>query len=138
MKLSALTVKEHVPQLLIDMTKLYTPYCNDENIIKEKYNAIINSDQKELFVATFNERHIAAVTIEKKSNSLVLSDFAVREVTQQRGIGKFLLSEVKKLSKEQQIDTLKVIKSEAVSDQLIHFFTSQGFSETDTELTFRL
>ena len=131
MRLSAFIVSEPNAQLLIDMTKLYLPYCSNEKKIEASYNDILSNESQQLFVASFNERHIAAACVEQIEHSLKLTNFAVRDITQQRGIGKFLLNESKKLATEKGCNKIIVVHQTAAEESLEQFLISQGLTRTD-------
>lgn len=135
MRLSAFTVSESNAQLLIDMTKLYLPYCNDEKKIETHFFDILNDKEQLLFVASFNERHIAAVCIKQLGQSLTLTNFAVRDITQQRGIGKFLLNECVELAAERNCNQLVIESQPEALASLETFLTSQGFNKLDSIYT---
>jgi len=136
MRLSAFTVTDTTPQLLIDITKLYLPFSDDEGAIKTAYDSVISDNTRDLFVAKFNDRHIAGLVIEYDGSNALLSCIAVRDITQQRGVGKFLIQQVIALSKSKKIQTVKVTKDEKLSPELITFLTNQGFTEQTSALSF--
>lgn len=131
MRLSAFTVSESNAQLLIDMTKLYLPYCDDEKEIEATFHNILNDKDQQLFVASFNERHIAAVCIKQINQQLNLANFTVRDITQKRGIGKFLLTECKKIAAEKNCNQLIIEFQSTVHESLGLFLIAQGFNITE-------
>ena len=138
MRLSAFTVTDITPQLLIDITKLYLPFTDDEAAIKTAYDSVISDNTRDLFVAKFNDRHIAGLVIECDSSNALLSCIAVRDITQQRGVGKFLIQQVIAQSKRKKIQTVKIIKDEKLNPELINFLINQGFTEHISELSLTL
>ncbi len=138
MRLSAFTVTDTTPQLLIDITKLYLPYTEDEAAVKNACTSLISDSTRDLFVAKFNDRHIAGLVIEYNGGNALLSCIAVRDITQQRGVGKYLIQQVVALCNSKKIQTVKAIKDERLTPELINFLTSQGFTEQGSELSFAL
>jgi N-acetylglutamate synthase-like GNAT family acetyltransferase len=138
MRLSAFTVTDTTPQLLIDITKLYLPFTDDDAAIKTAYDSVISDNTRDLFVAKFNDRHIAGLVIEYDGGYALLSCIAVRDITRKRGVGKFLIQQVIALCKNKKIQTMKVIKDEKLSPELINFLINQGFTEHISELSITL
>lgn len=138
MRLSAFTVTDTTPQLLIDITKLYLPFTDDEAAVKKTCASLISDSTRDLFVAKFNDRHIAGLVIEYNGSSALLSCIAVRDITRQRGVGKFLIQQVIALCNSKKVQSVKVIKDERLTPELINFLINQGFSEQGSELSFAL
>ncbi|MFT5879169.1 MAG: N-acetylglutamate synthase-like GNAT family acetyltransferase [Moritella sp.] len=138
MRLSAFTVTDTTPQLLIDITKLYLPFTDDEAAIKTAYDSVISDNTRDLFVAKFNDRHIAGLIIEYDSSNALLSCIAVRDITQQRGVGKFLIQQILAQSKSKKIQTVKINKDEKLSPKLVKLLISLGFTEKVSELSITL
>lgn len=136
MRLSAFTVTESTPQLLIDMTKLYRPYQHDEAEIKNRFEKLLQDDSQTLFVAKFNDRHIAGLIIQHDTTALVLSCIAVRDITQQRGVGKYLVQQAIEHAKSLQLETVTVIKTAQVTAELSAFLIHLGFTEQGATLSF--
>ncbi|RJG51592.1 aspartate 1-decarboxylase autocleavage activator PanM [Motilimonas pumila] len=87
MRLSCFQANQIEPQLLIDLTKIY-------NISLVQAQDLVEDANQALFVAMFNDRHIAACKIKKSGATAQLVDFTVRDLTRRRGVGKFLLSQL--------------------------------------------
>ncbi|MFT5806918.1 MAG: N-acetylglutamate synthase-like GNAT family acetyltransferase [Moritella dasanensis] len=136
MRLSAFTVTESTPQLLIDIKKLYRPYQHDEAEIKNRFEKLLQNDSLALFVAKFNDRHIGGLVMQHDAAALFLSCIAVRDITQQRGVGKYLIQQAIAHAKSQQLETVTVIKTAQVTAELSAFLIHQGFTEQDSGLNF--
>ena len=136
MRLSAFTVTESTPQLLIDMTKLYRPFQSNEAEIKNDFDELLQDSSKALFVAKFNDRHIGGLIMHYSSSELVLSCIAVREITQQRGVGKYLIQQVIEHARTQNLKTVKIMKTTQITPELSAFLIHQGFTDQDVALTF--
>ena len=135
MRLAAFTVTESSPQLLIDITKLYRPFQHDETEIKHCFETLLADNKQTLFVSKFNDRHIGGLIMQRDASTLFLSCIAVRDITQQRGVGKYLLSQAIEHAKSLGLSTVKVIKSEQVSTELAAFLIHLGFSEQVAEFS---
>ncbi|QUM78301.1 acetyl-CoA sensor PanZ family protein [Moritella sp. 24] len=136
MRLSAFTVTESTPQLLIDMTKLYRPFQSNEAEIKNDFDKLLQDNGQALFVAKFNDRHIGGLIMQYNDSELVLSCIAVRDITQQRGVGKYLIQQAIEHAKTQHLKTVKIIKTAQITPELSAFLIHQGFTEQDSEFNF--
>lgn len=136
MRLSAFTVTESTPQLLIDITKLYRPFQDDEAEISNSFDKLLQDDNQTLFVAKFNDRHIGGLIMQHDATTLFLSCIAVRDITQQRGVGKYLIQQAIEYAKSLQLETIAVIKTTQVTAELSAFLIHQGFTEQDSALSF--
>ena len=136
MRLSAFTVTESTPQLLIDMTKLYRPFQSNEAEIKNDFDKLLQDSSKTLFVAKFNDRHIGGLIMHNNSSELVLSCIAVRDITQQRGVGKYLIQQVIEHARTQNLKTVKIMKTTQITPELSAFLIHQGFTDQDAALSF--
>jgi len=136
MRLSAFTVTESTPQLLIDITKLYRPFQHDETEINNRFDKLLQDDNQTLFVTKFNDRHIGGLIMQHDATTLFLSCIAVRDITQQRGVGKYLVQQAIEHAKSLQLETVTVVKTAQVSAELSAFLIHQGFTEQDTALSF--
>jgi len=136
MRLSAFTVTESTPQLLIDITKLYRPFQHDETEINNRFDKLLQDDNQTLFVTKFNDRHIGGLIMQHDATTLFLSCIAVRDITQQRGVGKYLVQQAIEHAKSQQLETVTVVKTAQVSAELSAFLIHQGFTDQDTALSF--
>ncbi len=136
MRLSAFTVTDSTPQLLIDITKLYRPFQQNEAEIQKTFEKLLQDDSKTLFVAKFNDRHIGGLIMQRDTTTLFLSCMAVRDITQQRGVGKYLVQQAIEHAKSLQLETVTVIKTTQITAELSAFLIHQGFTEQDTALSF--
>ncbi|QUM78977.1 acetyl-CoA sensor PanZ family protein [Moritella sp. 5] len=136
MRLSAFTVTDSTPQLLIDITKLYRPFQHDEAEIQKTFDKLLQDDSQTLFVAKFNDRHIGGLIMQHDTTTLFLSCMAVRDITQQRGVGKYLVQQAIKHAKSLQLESVTVIKTTQVTAELSAFLIHQGFTEQDAALSF--
>jgi len=136
MRLSAFSVTATTPQLLIDITKLYRPFQHDEIEIKNSLDKLLQNNEQTLFVAKFNDRHIGGLIMQHNDAELILSCIAVRDITQQRGVGKYLIQQVIAHAKELGLKTIKISKNEQVTAELSAFLIHQGFHEQAVELSF--
>jgi len=136
MRLSAFTVTESTPQLLIDITKLYLPFQHDEAEIKNNFDKLLEDNEQSLFVAKFNDRHIGGLIMQNEDTALMLSCIAVRDITQQRGVGKYLIQQAIEHAKVQQLETITVVKTAQVTAELSAFLIHQGFTEKGSILSF--
>ncbi|GIC76056.1 acetyl-CoA sensor PanZ family protein [Moritella sp. F3] len=136
MRLSAFTVTVSTPQLLIDITKLYRPFQHGEAEIKNSFETLLQDDSQTLFVTKFNDRHIGGLIMQHDATTLFLSCIAVRDITQQRGVGKYLIQQAIEQAKTQQLQTVTVIKSAQITAELSAFLIHQGFTEQDSALHF--
>ncbi|PKH05173.1 acetyl-CoA sensor PanZ family protein [Moritella sp. Urea-trap-13] len=136
MRLSAFTVTESTPQLLIDITKLYRPFQHDEAEIKNRFYELLQDDSQTLFVAKFNDRHIGGLIMQHDAAALFLSCIAVRDITQQRGVGKYLIQQAIEYARSLSLETVTVPKSAQVTVELSAFLMHQGFSEQDSAFNF--
>jgi len=136
MRLSAFTVTESTPQLLIDITKLYLPFQYNEAEIKNNFDKLLEDNKQDLFVAKFNDRHIGGLIMHNEDTALILSCIAVRDITQQRGVGKYLIQQAIKHAKALQLETVTVEKTAQVTAELSAFLINQGFTEQDSVFSF--
>ncbi|CDH07501.1 conserved hypothetical protein [Xenorhabdus bovienii str. oregonense] len=88
MKLTIKQISVLSQQDKIDLKKIWPEQDTQE------WEVLLAGDQK-LFVAQFNGRLLAAVKVTLNSSTGILEDFCVREVTRRRGVGAYLLEQVK-------------------------------------------
>ena len=136
MRLSAFTVTESTPQLLIDITKLYRPFQNDEVAIKNSFDELLQDDNQTLFVSKFNDRHIGALIMQHDATTLFLSCIAVRDITQQRGVGKHLIQQAIEHAKKLELKNVTIEKTAEITAELSAFLIHQGFNEQTAEFNF--
>ena len=136
MRLSAFTVTASTPQLLIDITKLYRPFESNEAVVKNKLNELLQDNKQTLFVAKFNDRHIGGLIMQDNGSELVLSCIAVRDITQQRGVGKYLIQQAIEHAKKHTLNFIKVSNTENMTAELSAFLIHQGFSVAGSTLNF--
>ncbi|MBS9430084.1 aspartate 1-decarboxylase autocleavage activator PanM [Photorhabdus luminescens] len=60
----------------------------------EQWQIYLKNDNK-LFAARFNDRLLAAVKVTFSDQSGLLKDLCVREITRRRGVGLYLINEIK-------------------------------------------
>ncbi|MFC3393691.1 aspartate 1-decarboxylase autocleavage activator PanM [Brenneria rubrifaciens] len=89
MKLTVECLTQFSHQDKIDLAKIW-PHQNLDLL----ENGL--SPDRRLFAARFNERLLAAVLVEIKGEYAELSDLLVRETTRRRGVGLYLIDEVRK------------------------------------------
>ena len=90
-------------QLLIDLKKLYQHYLPAELLSTEAMLALVDDQQKTLFVTLFNERHLGALQVSITGQQARLDLLTVRDITRRRGVAKNLLSEVEKQLKSKGV-----------------------------------
>ncbi|MBI6547210.1 aspartate 1-decarboxylase autocleavage activator PanM [Xenorhabdus lircayensis] len=88
MKLTIIQITVLSPQDRIDLAKIWPE--QDE----QEWDVLPESDRK-LFVAQFNGRLLAAVKVTINPSIGILEDFCVREITRRRGVGSYLLEQIK-------------------------------------------
>ncbi|WP_341502356.1 acetyl-CoA sensor PanZ family protein [Gallaecimonas sp. GXIMD4217] len=114
-----LTVHHNPPrssELERDLTKLYHTLPAD-------------LDQHHWFVATFNDRHIAALRLDGEK----LGRLAVRIETWRRGVGSYLLSEAEKAARELGLMRLFLVAAEYPEENregLGAFLETRGYERT--------
>ncbi len=118
MRLSAFQLTQPTQQDRLDLSRLY-PEVN--------LNELLASPM--LFVARFNDRLLAGVTVEIEGKRAVLSQLQVREVTRRRGIGRFLLTQLPGLLEDQDIEGLYHPLSQDQGCQ--QFLAAMGFEQQD-------
>ncbi|QFI39694.1 PanM family protein [Moritella marina ATCC 15381] len=136
MRLSAFTVTESTPQLLIDIIKLYRPFQHDEADIKNSFETLLQNDSQTLFVAKFNDRHIGGLIMQNDATTLFLSCIAVRDITQQRGVGKYLVQRAIENAKSLGLESVTVVKTVQITAELSAFLIHLGFNEQASEFSF--
>lgn len=104
-------------QLTTDLTKLYGQQPD-------------NLQQQGWFVATFNDRHIAALFYDGEA----LQQLAVRQETRRRGVGRYLLEQALKALAADGVATVVVRKEDypATSEPVLAAFL-QAMAFDDTE-----
>jgi len=136
MRLAAFTVTESTPQLLIDITKLYRPFQHDESVLKNSFNKLLADENQTLFVTKFNDRHIGGLIMQHNATVLSLSCIAVRDITQQRGVGKYLVQQAIEHARALGLETVTVLKTVQVTAELSAFLIHLGFNEQASEFSF--
>ena len=112
MRLSVFHPETVNSQLLIDLKKIYTPAWSDTQLTDEALNALITQNQPSLYVAMFNQRHIAAAQLTIEANQARVNNFVVRDLTRRRGVGKYLLAQLEATAQQQGAAEIRVILSE--------------------------
>nr|WP_321458167.1 GNAT family N-acetyltransferase [uncultured Cohaesibacter sp.] len=72
---------------------------------------------------------LAAAALHETDNCLHVDYLAVRQDQQHKGLGKRMLTELEMLTESRELNQLQLHTPE-VMDELIAFYTKQGFSET--------
>ncbi|MFO6424232.1 aspartate 1-decarboxylase autocleavage activator PanM [Motilimonas sp. KMU-193] len=101
MRLSAFSPQHVEPQLLLDLKKIYQPVWPETALTDDVLTRLINQANPQLYVAMFNQRHIAAAQMTIAEDLASVSQFVVRDITRRRGVGKYLLTEIEKAAKAQ-------------------------------------
>lgn len=83
-------------QLIIDLKKIYQDYLLPEQLTTQSLQALVSNPHSQLFVAMFNERHLAALQVVITEQQAELSLLTVRDITRRRGIASNLIKEVEK------------------------------------------
>ncbi|WP_409309281.1 aspartate 1-decarboxylase autocleavage activator PanM [Pectobacterium sp. B1J-3] len=122
MKLTVECLTQFSDQDKIDLSKIW-PHQNLERL-EESLNV-----NRRLFVARFNDRLLAAVMIEVEGEYAELSDLLVRDATRRRGVGLYLIEEVRKQLPDVKEWWLATADHAAVKeDVLAKFMINCGFS----------
>ncbi len=88
MRLTVSPLTELTPNLLTDIAKLPIP------VEREALPEWLEKHDL-LWQATFNDKLIALACVEQEAEQYTLSYFAVREATRRRGVGRYLLEQVR-------------------------------------------
>ncbi|NDL00078.1 aspartate 1-decarboxylase autocleavage activator PanM [Photorhabdus bodei] len=75
-------------QDMIDLTKIWPQQA------PEQWQSWLKNENK-LFAARFNDRLLAAIKVTFSDQSGLLKDLCVREITRRRGVGIYLINEIK-------------------------------------------
>ncbi|PWC17540.1 aspartate 1-decarboxylase autocleavage activator PanM [Brenneria roseae subsp. roseae] len=122
MKLTVECLTQFSQQDKIDLSKIW-PHQNIERL-----EGSLNVDRR-LFAARFNDRLLAAVLVEIEGEYAELSDLLVRETTRRRGVGLYLIDEVRKQLPNVKEWWLATDDHASVKeDVLAKFMISCGFS----------
>ncbi|PWC10875.1 aspartate 1-decarboxylase autocleavage activator PanM [Brenneria roseae subsp. americana] len=122
MKLTVECLTQFSHQDKIDLSKIW-PHQNIERLEEG-----LNVDRR-LFAARFNDRLLAAVLVEIEGEYAELSDLLVRETTRRRGVGLYLIDEVRKQLPSVKEWWLATDDHASVKeDVLAKFMISCGFS----------
>lgn len=122
MKLTVECLTQFSQQDKIDLSKIW-PHQNIERL-----EGGLNVDRR-LFAARFNDRLLAAVLVEIEGEYAELSDLLVRETTRRRGVGLYLIDEVRKQLPNVKEWWLATDDHASVKeDVLAKFMISCGFS----------
>ena len=136
MRLAAFTVTEITPQLIIDINKLYQPTDDTAAILSPDVDKIVADKEHQLFVATFNNRHIASLLITSRDQHATLSDIVVRAVTRNRGVGSYLLERAITQLKAQGYTAIEYDDCGCVDPALTDFLCKRGFHKQQEQLIF--
>lgn len=128
MRLSVFHPETINSQLLIDLKKIYAPAWSATQLTDEALNALIAQNQPSLYVAMFNQRHIAGAQLMIESNRASLSHFVVRDLTRRRGVGRYLLSQLEAIAQQQGGTEIEVILNET-EKAFSEFLVAMGYQE---------
>lgn len=137
MRLNAFVAVEPSAQLQTDITKLYQPYIDNELAIEKIYNKVLAASDEALYVATFNERHIAGLTFKIENSTAYIDNIAVRDITQTRGVGTYLIQQFIAYSKTQNCQIIEVGLTEKAKT-LVSFLERFDFKKTEKKLILEL
>ena len=130
MRLSVFHPETVNSQLLIDLKKIYTPAWSDTQLTDEALNALITQNQLSLYVAMFNQRHIAAAQLTIEANQARVNNFVVRDLTRRRGVGKYLLAQLEATAQQQGAAEISVILSET-EQAFSGFLVAMGYQQQE-------
>ena len=130
MRLSVFHPETVNSQLLIDLKKIYTPAWSDTQLTDEALNALITQNQPSLYVAMFNQRHIAAAQLTIEANQARVNNFVVRDLTRRRGVGKYLLAQLEATAQQQGAAEISVILSET-EQAFSGFLVAMGYQKQE-------
>lgn len=130
MRLSVFHPETVNSQLLIDLKKIYTPAWSDTQLTDEALNALITQNQPSLYVAMFNQRHIAAAQLTIEANQARVNNFVVRDLTRRRGVGKYLLAQLEATAQQQGAAEISVILSET-EQAFSGFLVAMGYQQQE-------
>jgi N-acetylglutamate synthase-like GNAT family acetyltransferase len=130
MRLSVFHPETVNSQLLIDLKKIYTPAWSDTQLTDEALNALITQNQPSLYVAMFNQRHIAAAQLTIEANQARVNNFVVRDLTRRRGVGKYLLAQLEATAQQQGAAQISVILSET-EQAFSGFLVAMGYQQQE-------
>ena len=130
MRLSVFHPETVNSQLLIDLKKIYTPAWSDTQLTDEALNALITQNQPSLYVAMFNQRHIAAAQLTIEANQARVNNFVVRDLTRRRGVGKYLLAQLEATAQRQGAAEISVILSET-EQAFSGFLVAMGYQQQE-------
>ena len=134
MRLAAFTVTEITPQLVTDINKLYQPADDTASIVSQDLDSIVADKQRQLFVATFNNRHIASLLITCHEQCAILSNMVVRAVTRNRGVGSYLLEQAIEQLQALDYTAIEYDDSGCADRALTDFLCKRGFSKQQNQL----
>ncbi|MCE2594737.1 aspartate 1-decarboxylase autocleavage activator PanM [Motilimonas cestriensis] len=128
MRLSVFHPQQVEPQLLIDLKKIYASAWPELQLTDLALNSLIAQKSPSLYVAMFNERHIAAALLSIEGNTANLSQFTVRDLTRRRGVGKYLLTQLELIAKAQGATTIATTLNEQ-EQPFSGFLVAMGYQE---------
>ncbi|MCE2573520.1 aspartate 1-decarboxylase autocleavage activator PanM [Motilimonas eburnea] len=130
MRLSAFSPQHVEPQLLIDLKKIYQPVWPATALSEEALTRLVQQANPQLYVAMFNQRHIAAAQITLAEQVASVSQLVVRDITRGRGVGKYLLTEIEKAVKEQGAKAIDCVNPTGNADYAA-FLQAMGYQLND-------
>ncbi|WP_434340251.1 aspartate 1-decarboxylase autocleavage activator PanM [Motilimonas cestriensis] len=128
MRLSVFHPQQVESQLLIDLKKIYASVWPQNQLTDAALNSLIEQQQPSLYVAMFNERHIAAALLNIVGSTANLSHFTVRDLTRRRGVGKYLLTQLELIAKAQGATTIMTTLNEQ-EQPFSGFLVAMGYEE---------
>lgn len=122
MKLTVENIPTFSEQDKVDLAKIW-PHQNIDILEREL------SPTRLLFASRFNDRLLAAVLVEVNGKYAELSDLMVREVTRRRGVGMYLIEEIRHQLPEVKEWWLANDNNAAINEAILaKFMIACGFS----------
>ncbi|WP_369434156.1 aspartate 1-decarboxylase autocleavage activator PanM [Psychromonas sp. MME1] len=107
-----------------------------EQLTSESLQAWLNDSNNKIFVAMFNERHLAALQVVIKEKQAQMSLLTVRDITRRRGIASNLIKEVEKQLCSEGVTNLEMDLSVIKKDEkagLVDFMQACDYKITDNK-----
>lgn len=119
MRLSVFAAEKPLPQLIIDLQKLYAGYLSEQQLSEQALTTELLDDNNCYYVTMFNARHIGAVKVQQQAEKALLSRLCIRDITRRRGVGKNLLTQVETLLASQGVKEISYNLQEVSEDELL-------------------
>lgn len=124
MRLTIIPLVNPTEQQCQDLDKIWP----DQN--SRKQAQCLDSDDL-IYAARFNDRLLAAAKVTLNQTQGVIGDFCVREVTRRRGVGLYLLQEIRRAHPEITTWQFNVSQLDEKQQQVMSaFLTTCGFQAT--------